>query len=527
MGIEVAETEVVETEVVETVVVETEVVEPEVVETEVVETDKEIICPIEKIEEIETENENVEVVIAHQEVDIEVVENKTECTESTGEWYTDDCIQKEMACKEKEDENVEITEQINAVEEDKNTLHISAEVFNEEETILGENIEEQKEIDAEEIVTENKHDDEIPINLVEDVESASIARDDEQIENTEVNSGSSVQVESNLEAETVTLAESGLMSEEKTVENENVSESTGILDASDGIWKCQWNLPCLESKEVEVESTVTMQTPDVEEISIEETAKEIEPQFQLSKEDEELDAKNEQLDELSSFDSVNTVIQRTEDQMESLPEIESLEESLQSVVEDENECVEQTDILNVEPNENSEAGTDSLEAVAAEQEITEVDNTTQMEVESNISLPELEEVEMKADEINEKVDIAEPSSLDSLEEEKGDEVTSNIDGNKNTETAIKDILTDTVDKIPSKTEITSLENVCDSPADDLISEGGSDGCVSTDEGIAASDDDDKDSCKSGELRKEKDNAKEIVKSEIKIENLITEIDQHT
>jgi len=401
---------------------------------------------------------------------------------------------------------------------------------------LGENIEEQKEIDAEEIVTENKHDDEIPINLVEDVESASIEReieeDDEEIKNTEVNSGSSVQVESNLEAETITLVESGLISEERTVENENVSESTGILDASDGIWKCQWNLPCLESKEVEVESTVTMQTPDVEEISIEETAKEIEPQFELSKEDEELDAKNEQLDELSSFDSVNTVIQRTENQMESLPEIESLEESLQSVVEDENECVEQTDILNVEPNENSEvlvheAGTDSLEAVAAEQEIAEVDNTTQMEVESNISLPELEEVEMKADEINEKVDIAEPSSLDSLEEEKGDEVTSNIDGNKNAETAIKNILTDIVDKIPSNTEITSLENVCDSPADDLISEGGSDGCVSTDEGIAASDDDDKDSCKSGELRKEKDNAKEIVESEIKIENLITEIDQHT
>merc|ERR1712036_82160 len=114
------------------------------------------------------------------------------------------------------------------------------------------------------------------------------------------------------------------------------------------------------------------------------------------------------------------------------------------------------------------------------------------------------------------------SSLESLADENtsSDKVINNE--NKHVETAMKDILTDIVDNITSKSEMTSLENVRDAPADDLISEGGSDGCVSTDEGIAASDDDDKDSCKSDEFKK--DNAKEVAASEI--ENLITEIDQH-
>jgi hypothetical protein len=160
------------------------------------------------------------------------------------------------------------------------------------------------------------------------------------------------------------------------------------------------------------------------------------------------------------------------------------------------------------------------EAVNDELDTPECDSTTQFEGESNISLPELEVVEMKTE--NTELDNAEPSSLESLEDEKDDPETVINNENKHVETVMKDIITDIVDNIASKSEITSLETVSDAPADDLISEGGSDGCVSTDEGIAASDDDDKDSCKSDELKK--DNAKELAASEI--ETIITEIDQH-
>jgi len=150
----------------------------------------------------------------------------------------------------------------------------------------------------------------------------------------------------------------------------------------------------------------------------------------------------------------------------------------------------------------------------------ELDSATKFEGESNISLPELEEVEMKTENLD--MENAEPNSLESLDDEKSSSEKAINNENKHVETAMKDILTDIVDNIASKSEMTSLENVRDASADDLISEGGSDGCVSTDEGIAASDDDDKDSCKSDELKK--DNAKETATSEI--ENLITEIDQH-
>merc|ERR1739838_828842 len=126
----------------------------------------------------------------------------------------------------------------------------------------------------------------------------------------------------------------------------------------------------------------------------------------------------------------------------------------------------------------------------------------------------LEEVEMKTENIH--LDDAEPNSLESLEDEKVEAETAINNENKHAETAMKDILTDIVDNIASKSEMTSLENVSDAPADDLISEGGSDGCVSTDEGIAASDDDDKDSCKSGELRKERTMQRKSLKVKSKL-----------
>merc|ERR1712128_422008 len=249
--------------------------------------------------------------------------------------------------------------------------------------------------------------------------------------------------------------------------------------------KHQWDLPCLASK-VEEETVMPVQTPDAEEISRDDTTKLETSQFELSNE-EELNAMNE------GVESANTVTQATDDEIESVSEIESKEEA--------HEC----SVTPCEP-ENEK----KTEALNDELDTPEADNATQFEGESNISLPELEEVEMKTENIH----LVEAETAINNE-------------NKHAETAMKDILTDIVDNIASKSEMTSLENVSDAPADDLISEGGSDGCVSTDEGIAASDDDDKDSCKSGELRKENDNAKEIVESEIKIENLITEIDQHT
>merc|ERR1712128_112970 len=240
---------------------------------------------------------------------------------------------------------------------------------------------------------------------------------------------------------------------------ENVSALNDVINSSDGTWKHQWDLPCLASK-VEEETVMPVQTPDAEEISREDTTELETSQFEMSNE-EELNAMNE------GVESANTVTQATDDKIESVSEIESKEEA--------NEC----SVTPCEP-----------------------------------------ENEMKTENIH--LDDAEPNSLESLEDEKVEAETAINNENKHAETAMKDILTDIVDNIASKSEMTSLENVSDTPADDLISEGGSDGCVSTDEGIAASDDDDKDSCKSDELKK--DNAKEIAASEI--ESLITEIDQH-
>jgi len=271
-------------------------------------------------------------------------------------------------------------------------------------------------------------------------------------------------------------------------EKENVSVPNEAISSSDEIWKCQWDLPCLATKVDE--AATPLQAPEItnEELTEESTEKSQNLQSELSNE-EELNTMNEALDS-------------------SAVDIEPSDAKIESG--DENESKEDTTVAPCEP-ENEK----KTEAVN-----DELDSTTQFEGESNLSLPELEEVEMKTD--NLETDNTEPSSLESLADENtsSDKVINNE--NKHVETAMKDILTDIVDNIALKSEMTSLENVRDAPADDLISEGGSDGCVSTDEGIAASDDDDKDSCKSDELKK--DNAKEVAASEI--ENLITEIDQH-
>eukprot|EP00092_Neocalanus_flemingeri_P004055 GFUD01004365.1.p1 GENE.GFUD01004365.1~~GFUD01004365.1.p1 ORF type:complete len:1033 (-),score=421.72 GFUD01004365.1:250-3348(-) len=436
-------------------------------------SNEEVIKPVEssivECEEVDnSEQDNEEKVIETEDKNDDVALVETEQTVEVVQNVEtpSDNVQDEILDKEEDDHEAKIEEDDKSeslIEEDKNILPISEEECNNEDTI------------AEDTITEPVEETVAAVEINEHVE-------------------------------------------------EEVSKSDTLLSSTDGIWKCQWDLPSINSNKVEVESTVTMQTPDVEEILTEETAEELETQFELYKE-EDSDAKNEQFDELSSLDSVNTVIQRTENQMESLPEIVSEEE-------DDNECLDQekTNELIVEHTEglviplvqDEVEPEQKLEAMNDELEVPESDNTTQVEIESNNSIPELEEVEMKSNEHKEISDDAEPSSLESLDEEKDDEVTAIITESK---IAMQDIVTDIVDTIASKSEITSLENVCDSPADDLISEGGSDGCVSTDEGIAASDDDDKDSCKSGELQK--DNAKDIAESEIKIENLITEIDQHT
>merc|ERR1712106_1217185 len=350
---------------------------------------------------------------------------------------------------------------------------------------------EQEEICTEEIITDEMQDDEKIDHVVENVPCTGgeeTDRSEETIVNTTVES-----LTETLNSDLVKSEDSELVPDE--IEKvENVSALNDVINSSDGTWKHQWDLPCLASK-VEEETVMPVQTPDAEEISREDTTELETSQFELSNE-EELNAMNE------GVESANTVTQAT-DEIESVSEIESKEEA--------NEC-------SVTPSEPENEK--KTEAPNDELDTPEADNATQFEGESNISLPELEEVEMKTENIH--LDDAEPNSLESLEDEKVEAETAINNENKHAETAMKDILTDIVDNIASKSEMTSLENVSDAPADDLISEGGSDGCVSTDEGIAASDDDDKDSCKSDELKK--DNAKEIAESEI--ESLITEIDQH-
>jgi len=396
----------------------------------------------------------------------EVMEND-KCNEVSSEKCEDETVDKE--------EDNSLNESGNLIVESKTTSEI-------EESITVEHLE-QSISEAE--ICESK------TNVEEDVictKSETNKEEAEQEEEIEEDIGSTeVKVEKIIE-------EKQIENEVDATKNEEVPKVENILDISDGVWKCQWNLSCIDSKKEEADLPMTMQTPDAEEIAVEETTEELQPQFELSKE-EEMDDKNGQISELSSFDSINTVIQRTDNQLESLQDIET---------QDENDTLkEETDIDN-----KLEAG--------------ECENIAEMEDETTTALPELEEVKIKTDVASDVFDNGEPSSLESLEEEKNDEITA---GNKTAETAVQDIITDIVDNIPSQNDMPSLENVCESPADDLVSEGGSDGCVSTDEGIAASDDDDKDSCKSGELKK--DNAKEISESEIQIENLITEIDQHS
>ena len=117
-----------------------------------------------------------------------------------------------------------------------------------------------------------------------------------------------------------------IVNEVDAIKNEEVPQVENVLDISDGVWECQWNLSCIDSKKEEADFPMTMQTPDVEEIAVEETTEELQPQFDLSKE-EERDDRNGQISELSSFDSINTVIQRTDNQMASSQDIETQDEN--------------------------------------------------------------------------------------------------------------------------------------------------------------------------------------------------------
>jgi len=396
-----------------------------------------------------------------------------------------DNVEEQIAEKEEAIQDGELAEDIKSEttnDEDKNILHVNTEESNEEETSFNGSCEEREEVEIKEIFPENTNDSEKQINLNEDVLLDSYTIDSEKLveevqTEVEANIGSCIEDESNVETEKELVKGDIVLANQTVEENqqedkENISQISSLLSQSDDIWKYQWDNPCLNPTKIE-------QTAD----STEETAE--------------------------IHDEAHTDVNNDE--------LSSQEESIQSVVEVNTECLELENTEEVETEIEPETMKNELE-------ILECDNSTNVEVESNISLPELEEVEIIYNEQKEISDDAEPSSLESLEEEKVDEVTAVSDDNKNMEIAMKDILTDIVENIATKIEITSPENACDSPTDDLASEGGSD-CVSTDEGIAASDDDDKDSCVSDELKK--DNAKEIAESEIKIENLITEIDQHT
>eukprot|EP00090_Calanus_glacialis_P019432 TRINITY_DN2985_c0_g1_i1.p1 TRINITY_DN2985_c0_g1~~TRINITY_DN2985_c0_g1_i1.p1 ORF type:complete len:950 (-),score=328.83 TRINITY_DN2985_c0_g1_i1:224-3004(-) len=489
----------------------------------------EIISLVECNKETINEDENVPVPIVAEM--IEVVEN-IEVTETASD---------NIADKEEDSHETEITDDNKsekAMEEDKNNLNISADECNEQETCLEENCVGQEEIGTEEIAADQKQDDaktelvveDIPCtasivdtsvniesqpeteesDLVKSEDTQPIAEEMEKVEDisepTDVISSTDGTwkcqwdipcLASETEEESQMKNEDTEPNTEEVEKVEDISEQNEVISSSDGTWKYQWDLPCLASNDEE-ESQMTKQRTDTDEISHAETPEELESQ-DCEQTGEELNPMNDGLGR------ANTLIEGTGDMTESVSEIESKEVELDSVT------------CEPEMEKKTEAVNDELDNPESDA------NTQEGEGESNVSLPELEEVEIKKEE-DPLSDNAEPNSLESLEDEKGDAVTAINNENKHVETDMKDILTDIVDNIASKSENTSLENISDAPADDLISEGGSDGCVSTDEGIAASDDDDKDSCKSEELKK--DNAKEIAESEIKIENLITEIDEH-
>merc|ERR1712212_332566 len=363
------------------------------------------------------------------------------------------------------------------MEEDKNNLDTTEENCNEQDNCLEESYVEQEKQNTVEISTENIQGDRNEENRVDTI-----------LDNTAS--------ESTSETENINLEK--IESEEQVSEEikESAAPPNEAISSSDGTWKHQWDLPCLATR-VDEEPAMTLQAP---EMTNEELTEKSENQQSENSNEEELSTMNEELD------SSNTDIEPTDVKIESVTENESREE----IEEERHGSMVAHMVAPCEPEDEKKT-----EAVN-----DELDSTTKFEGESNISLPELEEVEMKTENLD--MENAEPNSLESLDDEKSSSEKAISNENKHVETAMKDILTDIVDNIASKSEMTSLENVRDASADDLISEGGSEGCVSTDEGIAASDDDDKDSCKSDELKK--DNAKENATSEI--ENLITEIDQH-
>jgi len=425
---------------------------------------------IESEQEITNEIENPTPIPAEEVTD--VVEN-IEVTDRNSDNLVD---------KEEESHDNVITDgnkSQEVMEKDKNNLNTTEENCNEQDNCLEESYVEQEKQDTVEISTDNIQGDRNEENSVDNI-----------LNNTTSESTSETE---NINLEKIEIEE---QVSEEIKEKESAAPPNEAINSSDGIWKCQWDLPCLTTK-VDEEAAMAMQAP---EMTNEELTEKSENQQSENPNEEELGTMNEALD------SSNTDIEPMDVKIESVTENESTEE------------------IKEEPHGSMVAH--MVASCEAEDEKKtkvvndELDSTTKFEGESNISLPELEEVEMKTENLD--MENAEPNSLESLDDEKSSSEKAINNENKHVETAMKDILTDIVDNIASKSEMTSLENVRDASADDLISEGGSDGCVSTDEGIAASDDDDKDSCKSDELKK--DNAKENATSEI--ENLITEIDQH-
>jgi len=419
---------------------------------------------IESEQEIQNEIENPTLIPADEVT--EVAEN-IEVTDSNSDNLVD---------KEEESHDNVITDDNKSqevMEEDKKNLNTAEENCNEQDYV------EQEKQDTVEISTENIEGDRNEENNVDNILNKTAGESTSETENIDLDK-----------------TESEEQISEKIKEEESAAPPNEAISSSDGIWKCQWDLPCLATK-VDEEAAMTMQAP---EMTNEELTEKSENQQSENPNEEELSTMNEALD------SSNTDIEPTDVKLESVTENELREE----IKEEPHGSMVAHMVAPFEPEDEKKT-----EAVN-----DELDSTTKFEGESNISLPELEEVEMKTENLD--MENAEPNSLESLDDEKSSSEKAINNENKHVETAMKDILTDIVDNIASKSEMTSLENVRDASADDLISEGGSDGCVSTDEGIAASDDDDKDSCKSDELKK--DNAKENATSEI--ENLITEIDQH-
>merc|ERR1719376_1477108 len=200
------------------------------------------------------------------------------------------------------DEVTEVAENIEVTDSNSDNL-VAKEEESHDNVITDDNksqevMEEEKQ-DTVEISTENIEGDRNEENNVDDILNKTADDSTSETENMDLDK-----------------TESEEQISEKIKEEESAAPPNEAISSSDGIWKCQWDLPCLATK-VNEEAAMTMQAP---EMTNEELTEKSENQQSENPNEEELSTMNEALD------SSNTDIEPADVKLDSVTENESREE---------------------------------------------------------------------------------------------------------------------------------------------------------------------------------------------------------